>query len=250
MSSTPHHLTRLVLAAGGLLVAPVLSAQSRTICPEYAEPVRARAARPPGREHFRPDFERNTRQGAALVQSVDRLFAEAWERGTVRPRNIMNDLAFLATVHVNDARNAVHGERWAERVTEAQIARAEHIRDRLREIARGERSWRDLVLDLRHVSLRVLLACPETLRGRRVSVLGDVTWEPGAPEDALRLRLEDGGLRVPLVWPIRRTIGGIPSVLYGRGGGIHSWWDVSIERANGGYAVHLHEMFGLTAPTR
>jgi hypothetical protein len=248
--------TRLLLAAACLVPAATLPAQqgsaqpSRLLCPEYAEPaVYAGGPASPGvlgRETFRPEFESPTAEGERLAQAVDDLFREAWETGSIQPRDMLNELVRATTVNVHDVRNRVHDEPWKERVTAGQVARVEHYRNALQALNRGTLPAGDLLRELRFTSLRVLLSCPATLRDRRVTVNGAVWWErsPHPPHGVTALWLEDDGLRVRLEWAGVGPVAEINLPLFERHPGVFSWWTVSISQMNGAPAVLLHDFLG------
>ena len=249
---------RLSLVFASILLSSALPAQegaagrARLFCPEYAEPVWAAHGLPepallPGRETFRLTFEQETAQGARLAEAVDDLLADAWDAGSIQPRDMLNDLVRAMITDVHGIRNRVEGEPWKERVTAQQVVRVQQLHDRLREVHRGTLAPDELLREFRSLSLRVLLACPASLRDHRVHVPGSVFWERSEhpPHEVTTLYLEDGGLRVRVEWAGAGPVADINPPLFSQMGGAFSHWNVSVSDANGAPVIRLHDFLGL-----
>jgi hypothetical protein len=249
---------RLLAIAGCLVAPPALPAQQgalstpalqppaapRPLCPEYAGP-EPEEWRREKREAFRPQFVISTPQGEELARSVDALVQEAWAGEVIQPRVLLNDLVRSMAVDVGGMLGDGLQPR-AERVTDLQLARVEHYRRSLRALNRGTLSGSDLLRGLRPLSLRLLLACPATLRDRRVRVHGTVHFarSPLPPHEVTGFTLEDRGLRVPLVWAGTGAVAEIDPPFFEGATAATSWWNVSVSQVNGAPAVLLHDFLG------
>ena len=243
---TPRTRVRAGLAAGCLLMSQSLAAQAGRLCPEFSDRGGTRRVLA-GRAAFQPHFERETRGGAELAAEVDGLFRQVWEQGLIQPRAMFDEVVEAATRDVGKEGALVRDDEAAEAAVARQVARLERYRDALRAIVRGHGSWSSLLSGFRSASLRLLLACPETLRDRHVMVMGTVWWERSErpPHDVVRLRLEQEGIEVPLVWAGVGPVAEIHPQVFARSDGAYSGWWVSVHRVNGADVFHLHDFLGI-----